>query len=183
MRVIARLVPLMLVVFIIGCAAKGPVHEARDDNRVVYTSARTGQTVIVEIGSAYTYDSFIKRDFKGTDFHGFLYRADDESVILVSKMPRAEFEDLIGFTLDAPASSTRQYPPKTIFQSAYCKLVRTYVTTLDTDVVSAVKLQTPTTDESLCEDWTSLDEVMAERFDMLADFDASADENIHMILQ
>jgi len=183
MKFIKILLPMLLLFLAVGCATKSPVVEARNDNRVIFTVAETGQSVVVEIGSDYSYDSFVKRSFKGTDFRGYLFRAKDESAILVSKMPRVEFEDLIGFKLDAPANSVKSYPPKTIFQSHYCKLVRTYVTTLDMDVVSAVKLQTPTTDEALCSDWTTLDEVMIERFDMLADFDKSADENIRMIVK
>nr|WP_321512914.1 hypothetical protein [uncultured Pseudodesulfovibrio sp.] len=183
MRFINISLSLLLLFLAAGCAVRGPVGEARNGNRITYTAAETGQSVIVELGSDYAYDSYVERSFMGTEFRGYLFRAKDASVILVSMMSRAEFEDLIGFRLDAPAKSIKSYPPKTIFQSHNCKLVRTYVTTLDMDVISAVKLQTPTTDETLCSDWTTLDEVMVERFDMLADFDKSADDNIHMIIK
>jgi len=165
---------------VMGCATRGTINETRRNNLITYTNAETGQFVSVELSDGYVYEQPITRVFRDVEVKGHLFKREMYGSILVAKMSRDEFEQLVGIKLNAPLNGVKSYPPKTIFVSQYCELVRAYVTTLDDNVVAAVKVQAPTQDAALCGTWTSLDDVMAHDINVISEFDKSADESISM---
>ncbi|WP_272701460.1 hypothetical protein [Desulfovibrio sp. Fe33] len=99
---------LLLAMFLmVGCAARGPFTEERKGNVITYSRPETGNAVTVTLGDALKYDKRVRRDFMGASIEGHLYRAGDDTSVLVSSMVRKEFEDLIGRDLEAWPSGSR----------------------------------------------------------------------------
>lgn len=171
---------LMLLPLVFGCAARSEISESMHDDVIRYSHDETGQSVTVAVGAPYVYQEFIERSFEGVVVKGYLFKNEKESAILVTKMPRGEFEKLVGLTLDAPLTGIKAFPPKTIYENAFCELVRAYVVTLEKEVVAAVKVKGLNPEKKPCEQWVSLDDVLADRPDVVTQFDKSADAVIQM---
>lgn len=178
MRRIRYVLPAVLAVLILaGCAARGPFVEDRDGNVVIFTRADTGHAVTVTLGPGLDYEKRVSRDFMGADIEGWLYSADDGTSVLVSSMARKEFEDLVGRSIDAPATGAKAYPPQTSWLPRLCQLVRAYVVSLDGDVISVVKFgPRPETCDGLVEN----DAYMAAHADEVAAFDRKAEEEVFL---
>ncbi|MGL1862888.1 MAG: hypothetical protein OCC46_10250 [Pseudodesulfovibrio sp.] len=171
--VIGVLLPLSF-----GCAVKSDIAEMKQDSVITYSHDTTGQSVTVAVGAPYVYQEFIERKFEKVMVKGYLFKNETESAILVTKMPRGDFEKLVGVTLDAPMTGIKAFPPKTIFEDAFCELVRAYVVTFEKEVVAAVKVKSLNSDNEICDQWVSIDDVMAERPEVVTEFDKSADNVI-----
>lgn len=168
---------LLLAMFLmVGCAARGPFTEERKGNVITYSRPETGNAVTVTLGDALKYDKRVRRDFMGASIEGHLYRAGDDTSVLVSNMVRKEFEDLIGRDLEAMAVGIKAYPPHTSWLPRLCRLVRAYVVSLDCGVVVAVKFGPRY--EGECDGMISEEEYMAEHLDEVAEFDRRAEEDI-----
>lgn len=167
---------ILLLMLVAGCAARGRIAEDRADNAVTFTRADTGRSVTVTLGPDLTYDKRVHRDFMGAQIDGWLYRAEDGTSVLVSSLPRAEFEDLIGRSMQAPSYGFKAYPPQTSWLPRLCQLVRAYVVSVDSDVVAAVKFGPRP--EGECDGLIDNDQYMAAHFDEVAEFDRRADADI-----
>ncbi|BCS89533.1 hypothetical protein [Pseudodesulfovibrio sediminis] len=177
-RVLTVLMVSLLVSLFAGCAAKTTMIENRVENTVTYTLPETGQFVTVQLGDSYTYEHYMERTFRGVDVKGYLFMDDSGSAILVSKMPREKFEQLVRRKLAIPAKGIQALAPRTIYGSKFCDLVRAYVVTVENDVVAAVKVKTLVDYTEECAKWTTLDDVMAAEMELVTEFDTSADEAI-----
>lgn len=173
------LVALFLIVLVAGCASRQSVTEQVDGRRIVYT-AETGRFVAVSVGGGYVYESPLERKFRGVEVKGHLFKNADGSSVVVARMTRDEFEELVGIELQGPSEGVKAFPPRTIFARKSCELVRAYVATLEEDVVAAVKLKAVQADPSLCATWLSVDDVMVHEFELVSRFDESADEAVTM---
>jgi len=174
MKRLLLLIPLLLL--LASCAAKGPLTEDRQGNVVTFARPDTGNKVVVTLGPGLKYDKRVHRDFMGATFEGWLYRAEDNTSVLVSSMDRAKFEDLIGRPLHDPEAGVKAYAPQTSWLPRLCQLVRAYVVSLDSDVVSAVKFG-PRFDGE-CDGMVDNDEYMAAHLDEVAEFDQQAEKEI-----
>jgi hypothetical protein len=174
MKRLLLLIPLLL--FLAACAAKGPLTEDRQGNVVTFVRSDTGNKVTVTLGPDFKYDKRVHRDFMGATIEGWLYRAENNTSVLVSSMDRAKFEDLIGRNLQAPKAGVKAYAPHTSWLPRLCQLVRAYVVSLDSDVVSAVKFG-PRFDGE-CDGLVDNDEYMAAHLDEVAEFDLQAEKEI-----
>ncbi|WP_319581600.1 hypothetical protein [uncultured Pseudodesulfovibrio sp.] len=176
MKRLLLLIPLMLI--LAACAVKGPLAEDRQGNVVTFARPDTGNTVTVTLSPELTYDKRVHRKFMGATIEGWLYRAEDGTSVLVSSMDRAKFEDLIGRTIDAPRTGVRVYPPQTSWLPRLCQLVRAYVVSLDSDVVSAVKFGPRP--EGECDGLVDNDEYMVAHLNEVAEFDRRAEQEIRI---
>lgn len=180
MKRILSLIPLLsllsLLFCLAACAARGPLSEERNGNVVAFTRADTGNGVTVTLSDDLEYEKRVHRDFMGATIEGWLYRAEDGTSVLVSSMDRKEFEDLIGRDMEAPAAGVKAYPPKTSWLPRLCQLVRAYVVSLDSDVVTAVKFGPRP--EGECDGMVSNDDYMAAHLDEVAEFDRRAEQEI-----
>ncbi|MGE4195112.1 MAG: hypothetical protein AB7E51_17140 [Pseudodesulfovibrio sp.] len=163
-----------------GCAAHGPLTETRDGNVLTFTRADTARSVTVTLAEDLKYDKRVHRDFMGAKIEGDLYRAPDNTSVLVSSLKRTVFEDLIGRELDGPALGVRIYPPQTSWLPRLCQLVRAYVVALDSDVVAVVKFGNYRGENGECAGDVTQEGFMAARFDEVAAFDKAADESIRI---
>jgi len=177
MKRILSLIPLLSLLFCLAaCAARGPLSEERNGNVVAFTRADTGNGVTVTLSDDLKYEKRVHRDFMGATIEGWLYRAGDGTSVLVSSMDRAKFEDLIGRPLHDPEAGVKAYAPQTSWLPRLCQLVRAYVVSLDSDVVSAVKFG-PRFDGE-CDGMVDNDEYMAAHLDEVAEFDQQAEKEI-----
>jgi len=158
----------------VGCAAKSAISQFKQDNVITYIHDATAQSVTVAIEAPYVYEEFVERKFEGVIVKGYLFKNGTDA-ILVTKMVRGEFEQLVGGTLDAPLSGIKPFPPKTIYENAFCELVRAYVVTFEKEVVAAVKVKSLNPEKKPCEEWLTLDDVMADLPEVVIEFDKSAD--------
>jgi hypothetical protein len=176
MKRLLLLIPLLFL--LAACAARGPLAEDRQGNVVTFTRSDTGNAVTVTLSPDLAYDKRVHRDFMGATIEGWLYRAEDGTTVLVSSMDRAKFEDLIGRTIEAPRKGIKAYPPQTSWLPRLCQLVRAYVVSLDSDVVSAVKFGPRP--EGECDGLVDNDEYMAAHLDEVAEFDRRAEQEISL---
>ena len=174
MKRLLLLIPLLLL--LAACAARGPLTEDRQGNVVTFVRADTGNKVTVTLSPDLTYDKRVNRQFMGATIEGWLYRAKDDTSVLVSSMDRAKFEDLIGRTIKAPNTGVKAYPPQTSWLPRLCQLVRAYVVSLDSDVVSTVKFGPRP--EGECDGSVDNDAYMAAHLDEVAEFDRRAEQEI-----
>lgn len=182
MKRFSLLLPLVIVsvAVLAGCAARTPLAEDRDGNVLTFTRADTGRSVTVRLADGLQYEKRVHRDFMGAKIEGDLYRAPDDTTVLVSALSREVFEDLIGRPLDGPASGVRAYPPQTSWLPRLCQLVRAYVVALDSDVVAVVKFGNYRGENGECAGDVSEEAFMAARLDEVAAFDKAADESIRI---
>lgn len=182
MKRILPLLPLVIILaaLLAGCAARGPLAEDRDGNVLTFTRADTGRSVTVRLADELVYEKRVHRDFMGAKIEGDLYRAPDDTSVLVSVLDRKVFEDLIGRTLDGPASGVRAYPPRTSWLPRLCQLVRAYVVALDSDVVAVVKFGNYRGENGECAGDVTQETFVAAHFDEVAAFDKTADESIRI---
>ncbi|EGB16042.1 hypothetical protein DND132_2839 [Pseudodesulfovibrio mercurii] len=165
-----------LMLWMAGCAARGPLTEERADNVITYARIDTGRAVTVTLGPDLKYEKRVHREFMGTTVEGWLYRADDGTSVLVSSMDRRKFEDLIGRPIDAPRTGIKAYPPQTSWLPKLCQLVRAYVVSMDGDVVAAVKFGPQPDGE--CDGSVDDEAYMAAHLDEVAAFDRTAEREI-----
>ena len=166
------------VVMFAGCAVKGSLLEDRTGEVITFTQVDSGRSVSLSVGGGYAYEKRVDREFMGVNFKGYLFKAEDGSSVLVSRLPRDVFENLIGRQIKAPATGVTAYSPKTVFLPRFCQLVRAYVITLDSDVVAAVKILSFADDAGGCDRWETSEAFLAENFDAVAEFDNKADAAI-----
>ncbi|XXJ18504.1 hypothetical protein ACR42D_02925 [Desulfovibrio caledoniensis] len=174
MKRLLSLIPLLLL--LTACAARGPLAEDRRGNVVSFTRTDTGNVVTVTLSPDLEYEKRVHRDFMGATIEGWLYRAEDGTSVLVSSMDRTKFEDLIGRTIEAPEAGIKAYPPQTSWLPRLCQLVRAYVVSLDSDVVSTVKFGPRP--EGECDGSVDNDAYMAAHLDEVAEFDRRAEQEI-----
>jgi len=163
-----------------GCASRSAVSELRWDNVIAYTHDVTGDSVSVTVDPPYVYREFTERSFEGVEVEGYLFVKNETDTILVTRMVREDFEQLVGSTLDVPMTGVTSFPPKSIFEAQFCELVRAYVVTLEKDVVAVVRVKGLNPEKKPCEPWTNLDDVTNARPDVVNKFDKSADAAIRI---
>lgn len=171
---------VLLGALLVGCAVASRVSELRHENRVIYRCDETGKGVTVNLDESLVYKEMVTREFRGVTVKGYLFKGDDSASVLVTRMPRTDFETLLNKELDAPKSGVTLFPPRTILAASSCELVRAYVGTLEDDVVAAVRFRKAAKNTFLCETWTTIDDVMAHDMSLVSEFDMETDRLISM---
>lgn len=162
-----------------GCAKNVGLYGVRTANTITYKGTETKHTVAFTVKGDYVYEKKVDNYFMGIELIGHLFRAPDGSTVLVAKMPRDDFEDLIGYPLKSPTWGIKAHPPRTEWLELLCQLARAYVVTLDEEVMTAIKLQTFKDEAGECtRDWESEEEIMAEDPALMTRFEETADRSI-----
>jgi len=180
---IIRMVAVLGVLFglleSVGCTRSTGLYGERTGNTIAYGGIDTGHRVAYTLGGEYVYEKAVDRPFMGIDIRGHLFMAPDGSRVLVAKMPRAEFEDLIGYPIKAPTWGVKAYPPRTVWLERLCQLSRAYVVTLDKDVTTAIKLLSFKDKDGNCtREWLSHKDILSDNPALLPRFNESADRSI-----
>lgn len=163
-----------------GCFRKTAVSELRLENSITYTHDQSMDDVSVFIGNGYEYLEFSERSFRGVEVEGHLFGRREGETILVSRMERREFEELVQVKLDAPLTEVTAYPARTVFEPTYCRLVRAYVVALHADVVAVVSAREMGQPEEPCNQWPDLSSFSTDNPGIATEFNESSDNAIHM---
>ena len=170
---------ILLFVFalLLGCAAKKELAEGRNDNEVIYAMPNSEGFVTVAVGGGYAYEGPVDKSFMGLDVEGYLFKSGNGCRMLVTRLPRDGFEDLIGRKIGAPAAGTKVYEPRTAYLDRLCRLARFYVVSLGSEVVVAMQVKSFRHGET-CLGWSGMEELTARNPGMIEEFDRDGDEAV-----
>lgn len=171
------LILFSLLALLFGCAAKGDLAEGVDGNTVTYALPDSDGSVTFTVGGDFVYDRPFDKEFMGLGMTGYFFTSGDGCRLLVTKVPRDGFEDLIGREIKAPDEGTKTYKPRTAYLDRLCRLARFYIVSLGSEVAAAIKIKSFKHGET-CLGWDGLDELKAKHPEMIEEFDRSGDQAV-----
>lgn len=171
------MIVLPVLMLLLGCAVKSDLAEGRSGNTVTYALPDSDDFVTFTVGGDFVYERPFDKEFMGLGMAGYLFSSGDGCRLLVTKVPRDGFEDLIGRDIQAPAKGTKTYEPRTAYLGRLCRLARFYIVSLGTEVAGAIKIKSFKHGET-CLGWEDLEELTARHPEMVETFNKSGDQAV-----